>query len=129
MGKAKQQYCFEVNDGELFAFAGIWDRWRDPSEQWIKSCSILTTTPNSVTSAVHDRMPVIVDFDVIALKADQHCAMFFAASVRTQDFSLLVVDERQDVVPTLRRTGRSVRVQFADTGVRWPRGCTIPLSF
>jgi putative SOS response-associated peptidase YedK len=60
-GKAKQPYCFEVNDGELFAFAGLWDRWKDPSGQWIKSCSILTTTPNAVTSAVHDRMPVILD--------------------------------------------------------------------
>jgi SOS response associated peptidase (SRAP) len=27
----KQPYCFEVNDGELFAFAGLWDRWKDPS--------------------------------------------------------------------------------------------------
>jgi putative SOS response-associated peptidase YedK len=35
-GKAKQPYCFEVNDGELFAFAGLWDRWKDPSGQWIK---------------------------------------------------------------------------------------------
>ncbi len=60
-GKAKQPYCFEVNDGELFAFAGLWDRWQDRSGQWIKSCSILTTTPNAVTSAVHDRMPVILD--------------------------------------------------------------------
>jgi putative SOS response-associated peptidase YedK len=60
-GKAKQPYCFEVNDGELFAFAGLWDRWKDPSGQWIKSCSILTTTPNAVTSAIHDRMPVILD--------------------------------------------------------------------
>jgi putative SOS response-associated peptidase YedK len=60
-GKAKQPYCFEVNDGELFAFAGIWDRWKDPSGQSVKSCSILTTTPNAVTSAVHDRMPVILD--------------------------------------------------------------------
>lgn len=60
-GKTKQPYCFEVNEGELFAFAGIWDRWRDPSGQWVKSCSILTTTPNAVTSAVHDRMPVILD--------------------------------------------------------------------
>ena len=32
-GKAKQPYCFEVNDGELFAFAGLWDRWKDPSGQ------------------------------------------------------------------------------------------------
>jgi putative SOS response-associated peptidase YedK len=60
-GKAKQPYCFEVNDGELFAFAGLWDRWKDPSGQWVKSCSILTTTPNAVTSAIHDRMPVILD--------------------------------------------------------------------
>jgi putative SOS response-associated peptidase YedK len=62
-GKAKQPYCFEVGEGELFAFAGIWDRWKDPSGQWVKSCSILTTTPNAVTSAVHDRMPVILDPD------------------------------------------------------------------
>jgi len=60
-GKAKQPYCFEVNAGELFAFAGVWDRWKDPKGQWVKSCSILTTTPNAVTSAVHDRMPVILD--------------------------------------------------------------------
>jgi hypothetical protein len=62
-GKAKQPFCFEVNNGELFAFAGLWDRWKDPSGPWIKSCSILTTTPNAVTSAVHDRMPVILDPD------------------------------------------------------------------
>jgi len=62
-GNTKQPFCFEVNDGELFAFAGLWDRWKDPSGQWIKSCSILTTTPNAVTSGVHDRMPVILDRD------------------------------------------------------------------
>jgi putative SOS response-associated peptidase YedK len=28
-GKVNQPYCFEVNEGQLFAFAGIWDRWRD----------------------------------------------------------------------------------------------------
>ena len=62
-GTTKQPFCFEVNDGGLFAFAGLWDRWRDPSEQWIWSCSVLTTTPNAVTSAVHDRMPVILSRD------------------------------------------------------------------
>lgn len=63
MGKAKQPYCFEVNEGELFAFAGIWDRWKDASGNWVKTCSILTTTPNALTAAVHDRMPVILDPD------------------------------------------------------------------
>ena len=60
-GTAKQPFCFEVNNQELFAFAGLWDGWKDGKGNWIKTCSILTTTPNAVTSAVHDRMPVILD--------------------------------------------------------------------
>ena len=62
-GKAKQPYCFEVNEGELFAFAGLWDRWKDAGGKSVETCSILTTTPNAVTSPVHDRMPVILDPD------------------------------------------------------------------
>jgi putative SOS response-associated peptidase YedK len=37
--KPRQPYCFEVNDGELFGFAGLWDQWRDLSGQWVKTCS------------------------------------------------------------------------------------------
>jgi putative SOS response-associated peptidase YedK len=70
IGKSKQPYCFEVNEAELFGFAGIWDRWKDPSGNWRKSCSILTTMPNAVTSAVHDRMPVILDPDSYDLWLD-----------------------------------------------------------
>jgi putative SOS response-associated peptidase YedK len=39
----------------------LWDGWKGSSGQWVKTCSILTTTPNAMTSAVHDRMPVILD--------------------------------------------------------------------
>jgi putative SOS response-associated peptidase YedK len=70
MGRVKQPYCFEVNKGELFAFAGIWDGWKDATGQWVKSCSILTTTPNSLTATVHDRMPVILDPDSYDLWLD-----------------------------------------------------------
>jgi putative SOS response-associated peptidase YedK len=62
-GKSTQAYCFEVDGGQLFAFAGIWDRWQDSSAKTIQTCSILTTTPNEVAFAVHDRMPVILDPD------------------------------------------------------------------
>lgn len=68
--KAKQPYCFEVNDGELFAFAGLWDGWKDPSGNWVKSCSILTTTPNALISTIHDRMPVILHPDSYDLWLD-----------------------------------------------------------
>ncbi|HMK31141.1 MAG TPA: SOS response-associated peptidase [Terriglobales bacterium] len=69
-GSAKQPFCFEVGEGKLFAFAGLWDGWRDASGTWIKTCSILTTVPNSVTSAVHDRMPVILQPDSYELWLD-----------------------------------------------------------
>jgi putative SOS response-associated peptidase YedK len=69
-GKTKQPYCFEINEGELFAFAGLWDGWKDPSGNWVKTCSILTTTPNAATSAVHDRMPVILHPDSYDLWLD-----------------------------------------------------------
>jgi putative SOS response-associated peptidase YedK len=61
--QTRQPYCFEVGEGELFAFAGLWDRGRNASGSVIETCAILTTTPNAVTSAVHDRMPVILDQD------------------------------------------------------------------
>jgi putative SOS response-associated peptidase YedK len=48
----------------------IWGRWKDPSGNWMKTCSILTTTPNAVTSAVHERMPVILDPDIYDLWLD-----------------------------------------------------------
>jgi putative SOS response-associated peptidase YedK len=70
IGKVKQPYSFEVSEGELFAFAGIWDRWKDAGGKWLETCSILTTTPNAVTSAVHDRMPVILDPDAYDLWLD-----------------------------------------------------------
>ena len=54
----------------MIAFAGIWDRWKDPSGNWIKTRSILTTTPNAVTATVHDRMPVILDPDSYDLWLD-----------------------------------------------------------
>jgi len=60
-GNSKQPYCFEVNRGALFAFAGVWDQWLDASGARITTCSILTTAPNAVTYAVHNRMPVILD--------------------------------------------------------------------
>jgi len=76
-GSSKQPYCFEMKNGELFAFAGLWDGWKDASGNWVKTCSILTTTPNLVTSTVHDRMPVILrkdDYDLWLDPGMQHVA-------------------------------------------------------
>lgn len=79
-GKTKQPYCFEVSDGELFAFAGLWERWKDAHGNVLKTCAILTTTPNSVTSAVHDRIPVILSPDAYDVWLDPGMSDVRAAS-------------------------------------------------
>jgi putative SOS response-associated peptidase YedK len=57
----KQPYRFTLKDGGLFAFAGLWDRWRDPAGGTVESFTIIVTDPNELARAVHDRMPVILD--------------------------------------------------------------------
>ena len=59
-GKRKQPFCFGVGDDGIFAFAGLWDRWRGPNGQAMETCTILTTAPNELLADVHDRMPVIL---------------------------------------------------------------------
>jgi putative SOS response-associated peptidase YedK len=50
-------------DGERpFAFAGLWDAWKDPvNGEWLQSYSIITTDPNELNTCVHNRMPVILE--------------------------------------------------------------------
>ena len=58
-GRARKAFYFQLNDESPFAFAGIWDRWRDGNTK-INSCAIITTDANEVLRPVHDRMPVIL---------------------------------------------------------------------
>ena len=58
--RTKQPFCFEVGDGEMFTFAGLWDRWINPSGEEVETCTIITTTPNSHLADIHDRKPVIL---------------------------------------------------------------------
>ena len=52
---------FRLGDGSPFAFAGLWTSRFDPeSGELVESCTIVTTSPNSLVVPVHDRMPVIL---------------------------------------------------------------------
>jgi putative SOS response-associated peptidase YedK len=56
----KRPYRITVGGGDLFTFAGLWDRWRMNGEE-IVSCTIITTEPNQMMSELHDRMPVLLE--------------------------------------------------------------------
>ena len=49
-----------LRDKEPFAFAGLWDTWRDADGQEIRTCTIITTEPNELVASIHNRMPVIL---------------------------------------------------------------------
>lgn len=61
----KQPYFFRLRDGELMAFAGLWESKRIETGK-LRTCSIVTTVPNDLVQPFHDRMPAVVrkeDFD------------------------------------------------------------------
>ncbi|MEQ1568682.1 MAG: SOS response-associated peptidase [Myxococcota bacterium] len=63
--KTKIPHLFQMADGKPFAIAGVWERWVDPADGTeVRSCSIVTTGPNSLMEPVHDRMPVILPPEV-----------------------------------------------------------------
>ena len=59
--RTKQPYRFELGSRSLFAFAGLWERWKDPETgDATYSCTILTTAANETVAPIHHRMPVIL---------------------------------------------------------------------
>ena len=59
-----------MQSGEPFAFAGLWETWRDPQGDVIPSCTIITTSANDTLSPIHHRMPVILPRDLEDLWLD-----------------------------------------------------------
>ncbi len=60
-GKAKTPFSIHPTDQELFAFAGIWNRWlnRETGEE-IPTFAIITMDANPFMRQLHDRMPAVL---------------------------------------------------------------------
>jgi putative SOS response-associated peptidase YedK len=56
----KQPYYIHMKEARPFAFAGLWESWKEEGGPEIRSCTILTTKPNALAGEIHDRMPVIL---------------------------------------------------------------------
>lgn len=59
--KTRQPYAIGLRDGSLFAFAGLWETWKDKAkDQVLETYTVLTTDPNELMEPIHNRMPVIL---------------------------------------------------------------------
>jgi len=59
--KRRRPHHVRLAEGELIGLAGLFEAWESPEGERIESCTLLTTAANAAMSALHHRMPVIVD--------------------------------------------------------------------
>jgi putative SOS response-associated peptidase YedK len=64
-GSSRQPIWFHRQDGKLILFAGLYESWPASPDNWQRTFTIITTTPNRVVEPVHDRMPVILSGDAV----------------------------------------------------------------
>lgn len=110
--KHKQPFAMTLPDRPLFAFAGLWERWkpRDGGEP-VETYTILTTEPNAVAATIHDRMPVVLaeaDYDrwLSAPVAEARPLMRpYEGAMAVRAVSKLVGNPRNDVPEVLRQVG------------------------
>lgn len=60
-GKKKTPMYIQHAERDQFAFAGLWENWKQPDGAWLQTCTILTTEANEKIKPVHHRMTVIVE--------------------------------------------------------------------
>jgi putative SOS response-associated peptidase YedK len=58
--KTRQPWAIGLRGGEPLAFAGLWERWKPTHEPAVETFAIVTTEANELTTAMHNRMPVIL---------------------------------------------------------------------
>lgn len=111
----RQPLFFHRPDDGLFAFAGLYEHWRDPAGQMITSCTVISTRANGLMAPYHDRVPVILRPDQEAdwLAPDayssgrwRHLLEPWADDLLTvYPITTLVNNPRHDSPAVLERTG------------------------
>lgn len=58
---AKQPWAIARADGKPMAFAGLWEGWRAPDGEAIRTYTLLTTEANAQLRPLHERMTVVLE--------------------------------------------------------------------
>jgi putative SOS response-associated peptidase YedK len=104
----KRAFAITVPDRPLFAFAGLWERWKPKGGgEPVETFAIVTTDANPVVAEIHDRMPVILPEsgydDWLSGSVERACALLrpYEQAVATRPIGPLVGNSRNDVPEVL----------------------------
>ena len=100
-GKVKMPWWFHDPQGEVIALAGLWESWKNPETgDDLRTTTIVTTAPNAMAAAVHDRMPVVLTGEALV--------RWLAPDTEVASLPMLLracPDDALDVWPVDRRAG------------------------
>ena len=97
----KQPYAIALADRRLMATAGLWETWRSPQGERIRSFTIVTTKPNELCAELRNRMPA-------ALKPDMWPAWLGEQPATVRDLKAMLAPYPSDGViswPVSTRVG------------------------
>lgn len=113
--KSKTPMYITLKHNEPFAFAGLWDSWRSPDGQQIRTCTIITTEPNELVATIHNRMPAILTPEAREIWLDpalhdEHALLrllvpYESDEVAARPVSRLVNDPKSDYAGMLGKYG------------------------
>ena len=63
-GKRKVPVYIFLKSKKPFGIAGLYETWKAPDGNELRTCTIITTDANDLVRPFHDRMPVILPEDV-----------------------------------------------------------------
>lgn len=56
----KQPFYIRPRDGSVMAMAGLYELWKSPEDEWVWTCTVITTEATDEVGRIHDRMPMVV---------------------------------------------------------------------
>jgi putative SOS response-associated peptidase YedK len=56
----KQPFFIHPRDGAVMAMAGLYELWKNPEDEWVWTCTVITTEATDNVGRIHDRMPMVV---------------------------------------------------------------------
>ncbi|WP_299480127.1 SOS response-associated peptidase [uncultured Roseibium sp.] len=109
----KQPFWIRPADGDIMAFAGLWETWSDPDGGDMDTGAILTIESNRMMSSIHHRMPVI-------LKPDAFEAWLDTSNVDTREAKKMFVPVEDDYLVATPISSRVNKVVNDDADVQTP---------
>lgn len=61
----KQPYWIHDAHGPMMMFGGLWENWKAPDGNWLRSFTIITTAAGDAMLELHDRTPLMLRGDVL----------------------------------------------------------------